>query len=102
MSRPFPPPTVVPVTDSDAITTARRLANHLAVAAPDPLPALQQEFPAHRIWRENLCGRIRYIARSPRLDIHPHTVDTSDPDELRTALAAPPHPEQVPQGQTRP
>ena len=58
-----------------------------ALPLPDPLPALQAEFPDHRIWRENLCGRIRYIARSLHFGVHPNTVVTDDPHELRAALA---------------
>ncbi len=55
----------------------------------DPLPALQQQFPAFQIWRENMFGRRRYIARSQHLSVHPHTVITADPDELRAALSRP-------------
>jgi hypothetical protein len=52
----------------------------------DPLSALHADFPAFRIWRETMRDRVRYIARSPRLDLHPHTVVTADPGELRAAL----------------
>ena len=55
----------------------------------DPLPALQQQFPAFYIWRENVHGRRRYVARSLRLSVNPHTVITDDPDELRAALSRP-------------
>ena len=55
---------------------------------PDPLPALRAEFPAFRIWRETLWDRVRYIARSPHLDLNPHTVITGDPGELRAALTS--------------
>jgi O-methyltransferase involved in polyketide biosynthesis len=55
-------------------------------AAPDPLLALQHEFPRYRIWREAICGRIRYNARSLEHGLHPHTVVTSDLDELQAAL----------------
>jgi hypothetical protein len=63
------------VTDADPQATA-----------PDPLPVLQRQFPAFRIWRENIYGRRRYVARSQHLNQHPHTVITDDPDELRDAL----------------
>ena len=53
------------------------------------LTALQAEFPQFRIWRENVYGRRRYVARSERLSLNPHTVITSDPDELRAALRRP-------------
>ena len=72
-----------------------------ALPLPDPLPALQAEFPCHRIWRENLCGRIRYIARSLHFGLNPHTVITPDPDELRAALAPSLHTGPVPAGQAR-
>jgi hypothetical protein len=76
----------VPVTDSDALPTAHRTPGTPALAVPDPLPALQQEFPAFRIWRETMRDRVRYIARSPHLGLNPHTVVTADPSELRAAL----------------
>lgn len=73
------------MTDSDAPSTA----HHEAVTAPDPLPALQQQFPAFLIWRENVLGRRRYVARSQHLSVNPHTVITDDPDELRAVLRRP-------------
>jgi S-adenosyl methyltransferase len=82
----FPHHTVVPVTDSDALTTARRPAGAPAVAAPDPLTALQAEFPAFRIWRETICGRVRYNAIRRQPGVHPHTLVTGDLDEMRAAL----------------
>jgi hypothetical protein len=57
-----------------------------ALPSPDPLPGLQEEFPAFRIWREHTCDRIRYIARSLQPGLNPHTVVTDDPGELRAAL----------------
>jgi hypothetical protein len=68
----------------------------------DPLPALQAEFPGHRIWRESLYGRIRYVARSLHLDLNPHTVITADPEEMRTALASSRPAEPPAAGQYRP
>jgi hypothetical protein len=53
---------------------------------PDELDALQAEFPAHVIWREQLDGPARYVARGRYLDVHPHTVVTADPGELRELL----------------
>jgi hypothetical protein len=64
-------------------------ASRRALTEPDPLTALQRDFPAFHIWRENLHGRRRYVARSPRLTLNPHTVITDDPDEMRSALSAP-------------
>ena len=69
--------------ESDATATA----HHPAVAAPDPLPALQQQIPAFLIWRGNVLGRRRYVVRSQHLSLNPHTVITDDPDELRAALS---------------
>jgi hypothetical protein len=53
------------------------------------LASLQADFPQFRIWRENLPGRHRYVARSQHLSVNPHTVITDDPDELRAALSRP-------------
>ena len=50
------------------------------------LTELQAEFPAFQIWREEMPGRARYVARSLRADLNPHTVVTSDLAELRDAL----------------
>lgn len=47
---------------------------------------LRAEFPDFWIWREDICGRVRFIARSRRTSKHPHTVVTADPAELRAAL----------------
>ena len=43
-----------------------------------------------RIWREDIRGRVRYIARARRLDVNPHTVVTADVGELRAILMAAP------------
>jgi hypothetical protein len=60
-----------------------------AAAAAHALTALQEEFPHFTIWRENMHGRPRYVARSQHLNLNPHTVITDDPDELRAALSRP-------------
>ena len=52
----------------------------------EDLTAVQAEFPAFRIWREELCGRVRFVARSMRPDVNPHTVITPDLSELRAAI----------------
>ncbi len=74
------------VTDSDGLTTTRRPAETRAAAAPDPLLALQHEFPRYRICQETICGRARYVARSLEHGLRPHTVVTSDLAELQAAL----------------
>jgi hypothetical protein len=55
---------------------------------PDPLAALQHDFPAYDIWRETTLTGMRYIARSRHLNQNPHTLITRDPDELRAVLSA--------------
>jgi hypothetical protein len=60
-----------------------------APASRDQLAALCEDFPQYRIWRENVYGRHRYVARSQHLSVNPHTVITDDPDELRAALSRP-------------
>jgi len=52
----------------------------------EDLAVLQAEFPAFRIWQEQMPGRIRYVARSRDEGVNPHTVITADIDELREAL----------------
>jgi hypothetical protein len=53
------------------------------------LASLQAAFPQFLIWRENIHGRCRYVARSQHLNLNPHTVITDDPGELCTALSKP-------------
>ena len=62
----------------------------------DELDGLRAEFPGHEIWRELTPGGTRYVARSPSLKVHPHTVVTADLGELREAL----HQAQKPRGLT--
>jgi S-adenosyl methyltransferase len=57
------------------------------LSEPDPLPGLRSDFPAFRIWREDVRGRVRYIACRQRRDLHPYAIVTDDPEELRAALA---------------
>jgi hypothetical protein len=54
---------------------------------PDPLVALQSDFPAFHIWRETTLTGVRYIARSRHLGQNPHTLVTHDPAEMRAVLA---------------
>ena len=53
------------------------------------LAELRLRFPAFRILREALPGRrhARYIARSTRDGVHPHTLVTADLAELRDELS---------------
>jgi len=60
-----------------------------ATAEASELASLQASFPQFRIWRENMPGRHRYVARSQHLNLNPHTVITDDADELRAALGRP-------------
>ncbi|HEX9539950.1 MAG TPA: hypothetical protein VGA04_17460 [Streptosporangiaceae bacterium] len=52
------------------------------------LAALRVEFQGHRICTESIVDRVRYVARSQREGVHPHTVITPDLGELRAALEA--------------
>lgn len=61
--------------------------NATAQELPHPLSALRAEFPGHWISLENLCGKIRYVARTLHFGLNPHTVVTNDLDELAAALA---------------
>jgi hypothetical protein len=57
--------------------------------APDAtLAALRAEFPGFRVWTEPVGGRYRFVARRRHPGTGLHTVVTSDPAELRAALAA--------------
>jgi hypothetical protein len=55
-------------------------------AGPAELGALREQFPGFRIWREISGGRCRYVARSQRQGLSPHTVVTADIGELWAAL----------------
>src|SRR5712691_646670 len=55
-------------------------------ATPDPLLALQHQFPRYRISQESVCDRVRYVARSLEHGLRPHTVITDDLAEMRAAL----------------
>ncbi len=74
------------MTESDTSSTGRSPASILATTAPDELLAVQQQFPGFRIWREITGDRVRYVARSQRPGLNPHTVVTDNVSELRAAL----------------
>ena len=65
---------------------ARPITDRLFKAQDRALAELQAECPAVRIWREQVCDRVRFVARGLTLDVHPHTVITGDLAELRAAL----------------
>ena len=69
-----------------ATTDEAGLESQPLPTTPDPLLALQHEFPRHRICEEAICGRVRYVARSLENGLRPHTVITGDLEELRAAL----------------
>src|SRR5260370_31281020 len=52
----------------------------------DDLAVLRADFPAYKIWQEHIPGRARYVARSLRPGLNPHTVVPSALGELREAL----------------
>lgn len=73
------------------------------------LAMLRREFPGYRIWLEPAHDQYRFVARRQHPGTGPHTVMTSDPDELRAVLAAPgrqesgpslPHPGTLPDTET--
>lgn len=64
------------------------------------LSPLCDDVPQFRIWREDACGQVRYIARGQDPGQHPHTVVTADPGELRAALGDNPRATQTTPGGT--
>ncbi len=70
----------------DAPGGAQPGADQHSMAQNRELAALRAECPAMRIWREQTCDRVRFVARGLTLDIHPHTVVTRDLAELRAAV----------------
>jgi len=69
-----------------------RAHSQMATVGPSPsldnsgLLTLRADFPQFRIWAETLGQRTRYTARRLDPGTSPHTVVTSDLDELRAAL----------------
>lgn len=61
-------------------------ASRMAATARD-LAALAQDFLQFGFTSETVRDRVRYVARSTRPGIGPHTVITADLTELRAALA---------------
>jgi O-methyltransferase involved in polyketide biosynthesis len=57
-----------------------------ADTVPDQMIALRNDFPGFRIWRETTGERVRFVARSERPGLNPHTVVTGNVGELRAAL----------------
>jgi hypothetical protein len=56
------------------------------ITVHDELTSLRKAFADFRIWRETIGERARYVARSQRAGLNPHTVVTDDLAELRAAL----------------
>jgi hypothetical protein len=52
------------------------------------LADLQQDFPGYRIWQEAMGGRLQLVAVRRNPGTSPHTLVTTDPSELRSALAS--------------
>ena len=65
------------------------------------LPALRDEFPDFRIWRETTGNRTCFIARRLSWGTHPHTVVTADLAELRAELGADPTTAEPPDARKR-
>ena len=69
------------------------------------LAGLRAGFPCFRIWREETCDRVLYVARSLHLELNPSTVVTGDIGELGAALEPARHvacPRPHPAGQAPP
>jgi hypothetical protein len=54
----------------------------------EELAALRADFPQHDITRDATLIPARYVSRRVRSGVHPHTVVTPDPSELRAILTA--------------
>jgi hypothetical protein len=54
----------------------------------EELAALRADFPQYDISRDVTLSPARYVSRRLRTGVHPHTVVTPDPSELRAILAA--------------
>src|SRR6266851_5076967 len=72
-------------TGAAAVTSMTGAAAQMPTLTDD-LAVLRADFPAFKIWREHIPGRARYVVRSQRPGLNPHTVVTSDLAELREAL----------------
>jgi hypothetical protein len=81
----LPRTAMTPIT-ADARGTATGRDEAEVPAVSDDLTVLRNEFPAFSIWQEETPGRSRYVARSRRQGLNPHTVVTDDLQELRDAL----------------
>jgi hypothetical protein len=55
---------------------------------PDELALIAACFPGFWVWRQTVIDRTRYVALGRDLNTHPHTVVTSDLEELAATLAA--------------
>ena len=69
-----------------------RTASQAVEALAAELDRLRADFPEFWIWRENTGSGVRFVARSQRVGLNPHTVVTADPAELRAALGQPDRP----------
>jgi hypothetical protein len=67
-------------------------ASQAVEALAAELDRLRADFPEFWIWRENTGSGVRFVARSQRAGLNPHTVVTADPVELRAALGQPDRP----------
>ena len=55
-------------------------------AVGEDLAVLQAEFPAYKIWQEQIAGPGPVCGPQPAPGVNPHTVITADVAELREAL----------------
>lgn len=87
MSAPHQPS---PAPDPQPVVIARTIGQPGTSPTTDDdtlMRTMQRDFLGHRIWREILPGRTRYIARRLQPGPGPHTVVTPDLHELAAALA---------------
>jgi hypothetical protein len=55
---------------------------------PDELALIAAGFPGFWFWCQTVLDRTRYVALGRDLNTHPHTLITSDLEELAATLAA--------------
>jgi hypothetical protein len=67
-------------------------ASQAAKALAAELDRLRADFPEFWIWPESTGSGVRFVARSQRPGLNPHTVVTADLAELRAALGQPDRP----------
>jgi hypothetical protein len=70
------------------VTATSEIPDLPAPPDPDELALIAAGFPGFWVWRQTVLDRTRYVALGRDLNTHPHTVVTSDLEELAATLAA--------------